>query len=136
MIISVNSFEEAKSYPVLYNSSELLMDNNRDVFYVKSVDSMGKYTINTYRFEQIENEKPLTSENFVTKEQFADLSGKLDYLIQQLGGSINGQQHSRQQTVSQIPPVADVAPIPAVPQQFPRQPSATSTADAPVWPNK
>ena len=85
MIISVNSFEEAKAYPVMYNNTELLMDNNKDVFYIKSVDSMGKYTINTYRFEQIENEKPLTSENFVTREQFADLNSKLDYLIRELG---------------------------------------------------
>lgn len=85
MIISVNSFEEAKAYPVMYNNTELLMDNNKDVFYIKSVDSMGKYTISTYRFEQIENEKPLTSENFVTREQFADLNSKLDFLIKELG---------------------------------------------------
>ena len=62
MIISVNSFEEAKSYPVLFNTSEILLDNNRDVFYVKTVDGMGKYTINTYKFEQIENERPLTAD--------------------------------------------------------------------------
>ena len=91
MIISVNSFEEAKAYPVMFNSTELLMDNNKDVFYVKSVDGMGKYTISTYRFEQIENEKPLTSENFVTREQFADLNSKLDYLIRELGVKQNGQ---------------------------------------------
>lgn len=90
MIISVNSFEEAKAYPVMFNSTELLMDNNKDVFYVKSVDGMGKYTISTYRFEQIENEKPLTSENFVTREQFADLNSKLDYLIRELGVKQNG----------------------------------------------
>lgn len=91
MIISVNSFEEAKAYPVMYNNTELLMDNNKDVFYIKSVDSMGKYTISTYRFEQIENEKPLTSENFVTREQFADLNSKLDYLIKELGVKNGGQ---------------------------------------------
>ena len=90
MIISVNSFEEAKAYPVMYNNTELLMDNNKDVFYIKSVDSMGKYTISTYRFEQLENEKPLTSENFVTREQFADLNSKLDYLIRELGVKQNG----------------------------------------------
>ena len=90
MIISVNSFEGAKAYPVMYNNTELLMDNNKDVFYIKSVDSMGKYTISTYRFEQIENEKPLTSENFVTREQFADLNSKLDYLIRELGVKQNG----------------------------------------------
>lgn len=90
MIISVGSFEEAKNYPVMFNTSELLMDNNRDVFYVKSVDGMGKYAINTYSFKQIENEKPLTSENFVTREQFDSLNGKLDMLIQELGVAKNG----------------------------------------------
>lgn len=91
MITSVNSFEEAKAYPVMFNNTELLMDNNKDVFYIKSVDGMGKYTISTYRFEQIENEKPLTSENFVTREQFADLNSKLDYLIRELGVKSDGQ---------------------------------------------
>lgn len=90
MIISVGSFEEAKNYPVMFNTSELLMDNTRDVFYVKSVDGMGKYTINTYSFQQIENEKPLTAENFVTREQFDSLNGKLDMLIRELGVSKNG----------------------------------------------
>ena len=106
MIISVNSFEEAKSYPVLFNTSEILMDNNRDVFYVKSVDGMGKYTISTYKFEQIENERPLSAENFVTKQQFDDLSSKLDQMMNFLvmgqqnansqGGIDNGQQYSEQ----------------------------------------
>lgn len=90
MIISVNGFEEAKAYPVMFNTTELLMDNNKDVFYIKAVDGMGKYTISTYRFEQIENEKPLTSENFVTREQFADLNSKLDYLIRELGVKNSG----------------------------------------------
>lgn len=90
MIISVGSFEEAKNYPVMFNTSELLMDNNRDVFYVKSVDGMGKYIINTYSFKQIENEKPLTAANFVTREQFDSLNGKLDMLIKELGVSKSG----------------------------------------------
>ena len=108
MIISVNSFEEAKSYPVLFNTSEILMDNNRDVFYVKSVDGMGKYTINTYQFEQIENERPLSADNFVTRQQFDDLSAKLDQMMNFLvmgqpnantqGGIDNGQQYSEQST--------------------------------------
>lgn len=86
MIISVNGFEEAKSYPVMFNNSEILMDNNKDVFYVKAVDGMGKYTVTTYKFERIENEKPLTTEHFVTREQFESLSEKIDKLIVGLGG--------------------------------------------------
>lgn len=89
MIISVNGFEEAKSYPVMYNNSEILMDNNRDVFYVKSVDGMGKYTVSTYEFHKIENEKPLTSADFVTREQFDALGSKLDLLIKELGVNNN-----------------------------------------------
>ena len=108
MIISVNSFEEAKSYPVLFNTSEILLDNNRDVFDVKTVDGMGKYTINTYKFEQIENERPLTADNFVTKQQFDDLSTKLDQMMAMMastqlnamnqGGNNDGQQYTEQQT--------------------------------------
>lgn len=94
MLISVNGFEEAKAYPVLFNSTELLMDNNRDVFYVKSVDAMGKYSMSTYEFKKIENEKPLTVENFVTREQFDSLNGKLDLLLQELGGATKATETS------------------------------------------
>lgn len=94
MIISVNSFDEAKNYPVLYNNSEIMLDNNRDVFYVKSVDSLGKYTMATYEFKRIENERPISADNFVTKEQFDGLNEqvtsvntKLDTLLKELGGT-------------------------------------------------
>lgn len=89
MILSVNSFEEAKNYPVMFNNSELLMDNNKDVFYVKSVDSLGKVSVNTYKFEKIENEKPLSPDNYVTVDQFNSLANKLDTIIRELGGVTN-----------------------------------------------
>lgn len=89
MILSVNSFEEAKNYPVMFNNSELLMDNNKDVFYVKSVDSLGKVSVNTYKFEKIENEKPLSPDNYVTVDQFNSLASKLDTIIRELGGVSN-----------------------------------------------
>lgn len=84
MIISVSGFEEAKAYPVLFGTTELLMDSTRDVFYVKSVDNMGKYSISTYEFRQVENEKPLSAADIVTREQFDALSGKLDALLASL----------------------------------------------------
>lgn len=101
MIISVNGFEEAKSYPVMFNSSELLMDNNRDVFYIKSVDTMGKYTINTYSFKQVENEQPA----MVTQEQFNSLQSKLDTLIASLGGAQNAQQYTEQSSTQNTPKI-------------------------------
>lgn len=96
MIISVNGFEEAKAYPVLFGSTELLMDSTRDVFYIKSVDQMGKPVINTYEFHQIENEKPLSAADVVTKEQFDALSKKLDAVL-------NSMAQPVQQPAQQLP---------------------------------
>lgn len=87
MITTVSGFEEARNYPVMFGSSELLMDNNRDVFYVKSVDTLGKQMISSYKFEKIENDSP---ENYVSKQQFDELAGKIDALIANLGGMSNG----------------------------------------------
>lgn len=85
----------------MFNSSELLMDNNRDVFYIKSVDAMGKYTINTYSFKQVENEQPA----MVTQEQFNSLQSKLDTLIASLGGARNAQQYTEQSAIPNTPTV-------------------------------
>jgi hypothetical protein len=81
MITYVNSFEEAKAYPVMFNTSEIFLDANQDRFYCKAVDRMGKFTMSTYEFHQVENEKPLTSADFVPREQFDALSSKLDNLV-------------------------------------------------------
>lgn len=102
MILHVNSFEEAKNYPVMFNSSEIFLDENQDKFYCKSVDSMGKISMSTYEFHQVENEKPLTSADFVPKEQFDALSAKLDSLMMLLTSS----QPPVQQVVAPAPPAA------------------------------
>ncbi len=81
MILYVNSFEEAKAYPVMFNTSEIFLDANQDRFYCKAVDNMGKVAMSTYEFHQIENEKPLTSADFVPREQFDALTAKLDNLM-------------------------------------------------------
>ena len=57
--------------------------------------SCGWYTINSYKFEQVENERPLTAADFVTREQFDGLNNKLDFLIQKLGVLNNGEQHTQ-----------------------------------------
>lgn len=81
MIIYVNNFEEAKSYPVMFGTSEIFLDANQDRFYCKAVDKMGKAVMSTYEFHQIENEKPLTSADFVPREQFDALNAKIDNLM-------------------------------------------------------
>lgn len=96
MIITVNDFEEAKNYPVMFNSSEILMDKMQDKFYVKFVDNLGKMSIETYEFHKVENQLPLTPDNFVTRQQFDNLSLKIDQLISTIGGSSNEQYLSEQ----------------------------------------
>lgn len=81
MIIYVSNFEEAKSYPVMFNTAEILLDSNQDKFYLKAVDQVGKVSMSTYEFHQVENEKPLTSADFVPREQFDALTAKLDSLM-------------------------------------------------------
>lgn len=94
MIITVNGFEEAKNYPVMFNTSVLLMDKMQDKFYVKSVDNLGKMTIETYEFHKVENQLPLTPDNFVSKQQFDQLSNKIDTILAALGGNTNEQHIS------------------------------------------
>lgn len=81
MITYVNNFEEAKAYPVMFNTAEILLDSNQDRFYLKAVDQMGKISMSTYEFHQVENDKPLTSADFVPREQFDALTSKLDSLV-------------------------------------------------------
>lgn len=81
MIVYVNNFEEAKKYPVMFGTSEIFFDNNQDKFYCKTVDSVGKYTMSSYEFHQVENEKPLSSADFVPREQFDTLNAKIDNLM-------------------------------------------------------
>lgn len=87
MIITVNSFDEAKNYPVMFGQSELLMDNTKDLFYVKSVDNLGKITMGTYRFEKIDYNPTDT----VSMEQFNALNAKLDAILKSMGGMNNEQ---------------------------------------------
>lgn len=81
MINYVDSFKDAEDSPVMFGTSDIFMNRRKNVFYCKVVDHMGNYTMGTYRFEQIENEKPLTSDDFVPREQFDALAAKIDNLM-------------------------------------------------------
>lgn len=106
MIIYVNGFDEAKNYPVMFNSSDVFFDNSRDRFYCKAVDQTGKPSVTTYEFHQVENEKPLTADNFVPREQFDALNAKLDNLMMLLSQSTTPSP----QPVAEIPPATSPAP--------------------------
>lgn len=111
MIIYVNGFEEAKAYPVMFNTSELFLDANQDKFYCKSVDKMGKTSMSTYEFRQVENEKPLTSADFVPREQFDALNSKLDNLtalLAQMQSQTTGSAPPAAAIVEETPPASTI----------------------------
>lgn len=103
MFIFVNSFEEAEKYPVLFGTSECFMDNNVDQFYLKSVDQMGKYTMSTYAFNQIENPRPINPTDIANQQkQIADLAAKMDILLNALGQTQQPQQSDPIQTLETV----------------------------------
>lgn len=103
MFVFVNSFEEAEKYPVLFGTTEAFMDNNTDLFYLKSVDTMGKYTMSSYAFQQIENPRPINPQDIASQQrQIAELTAKMDVLLNALGAA----------TTPQPTPIPQPAPVP------------------------
>lgn len=84
--------DEAKAYILMPNSQVLLMNKNEPIFYIKSSDSLGRSTLETYKFEKydenVEKQKEaenndLKLENYVTKEQLEQFISK-DTFTQEL----------------------------------------------------
>lgn len=63
----VNDKKSAESYPMVANSSVILMDSTMPRFYLKQTDASGMATIRAYDFKEVEEEKPV---EFVTKDEF------------------------------------------------------------------
>lgn len=77
--------DEAKGYILMPNSQVLLMNKNEPIFYIKSSDSLGRSTLETYKFEKYDPEtekqkevekNELKLENYVTKEQLEQFISK------------------------------------------------------------
>lgn len=74
--------DEAKAYIVDPNQRVMLMDKDNSVFYIKSADSLGQSTLETYEFKKINpenigntiNQQPnLDIENLVKKDDLNNL---------------------------------------------------------------
>lgn len=68
------TIEEAKAYIMLPNTKVMFMDRDNSVFYIKSADSLGKSTIEAFKFARIENNpiENVSHENFVKIEDLKD----------------------------------------------------------------
>ena len=89
MIFVLNE-NEASSFPVLPNNRVVLWDKNQKTFYVKSANAQGIPSMQIFDFTErpINTPKTPTDEsfnipdNFVTKDEFNALKGKLEELTQ------------------------------------------------------
>ena len=87
-MIWVLNENEATSYPVALNNSVVLWDKSNPTIYVKSVNAQGIPSMRTLDFvERVQNGSQTPTEhvckcgdNFVTKEEFKALQGKLKAL--------------------------------------------------------
>ena len=86
-LIKVNGVEGARAYQMTPNSSVALFDTNEDLIYIKSTDGAGFPTIDTYRFNRVE-EKPVPEVEYVSKEEMMEEIEKLRKEIK------NGKQYT------------------------------------------
>lgn len=90
---------EAKAYIVMPNTRVMLMDRDKSVFYIKSADSLGKSTLEAFKYSKMENttgENISTNvdtskfvrvddlNNFATVEQIQSLEQKIEELKNRL----------------------------------------------------
>ena len=89
MIFVLNE-NEASSFPVLPNNRVVLWDKNQKTFYVKSANAQGIPSMEIFDFTERPVNTPKTPtdegfnipDNFVTKDEFNALKGKLEDLTQ------------------------------------------------------
>ena len=86
LLTRVTGIEGARAYQMPPNSVVPLFDGGEDIFYVKSTDGAGFPTIRAFRFEEIQ-QQPAQQADYVTHEEFAALSQKMDRLMEALGGT-------------------------------------------------
>lgn len=93
MTIFVNGEEEVLNYPVAAGLSVILMDFNHNKFYLKSTGVNGvPQPLRVFPFEenvQVPTAPTPVTDNYVTKDEFAELSSKLERLLTELGGVKN-----------------------------------------------
>ena len=94
----VNGRQEAEGCSLPLNSKAILMDYNRDIFYLKETDINGISSITEYSFQKVEDVTPnATSDNYITKEEFNQWKEQYESVISKL---ISEQESSAVSTKS------------------------------------
>lgn len=68
-IIWVQGIEAAKAYPMMPNSNTILMDQDQEIFYIKTCDQMGMCNIRTFKYRE---EIPKNTE-YITRSELEEI---------------------------------------------------------------
>lgn len=90
-LVRVAGLDGAKMYQLPPNSSMALFDGNEDVFYVKTTDGAGFYTIRTFRFVPVDGQ-PSDQDGWATRGELMELARQIEEL--------KGALHHDEQSVS------------------------------------
>ena len=91
MTVFINSEDEVPGYPVAAGTTVLLLCFPVEKFWLKSTSTNGvPEALREFPFKEKTIAPVQTNTNAVTRDEFNELSSKIDKLIQELGGTQNG----------------------------------------------
>lgn len=93
-IIRVNGENGARAFSMPPNSAAILLDENMDIFYLKSTDGAGYPTINAYEFKPLQKAASVPTADYVTRAEFDELKGMIlnEQYLKQDNGTNNEKQ--------------------------------------------
>lgn len=106
----VDGIEEAKNCTVPLGSKVLLMDKEKDMFYLKETDMAGVSTVSEFEFKKVEAEAP---QEYITRQEFEQFSAQLSAQLKEQYESVI-QRAGQFQQPAQAQPRVDPAAIPSV----------------------
>jgi hypothetical protein len=74
----VNGLESAQAYQMQPNSKQILMDSNQARFYLVQTDAAGMKSVKSYDFQESEQPKQLSVNDYVTREEFEQLKASIN----------------------------------------------------------
>jgi hypothetical protein len=93
----VHGRAEAERCTLPLNSKAILMDIDRDFFYLKETDMSGISSITEYSFQKVEGESSKEiKDNFMTKEEFKEWEERYESIISKL---VSAADKSNESTV-------------------------------------
>lgn len=72
--------DEAKGYILFPNTRVMLLDRDKSVFYIKTADSLGKSTLEAYKYTKLEDKSTESVSHEIDTKNFVKTQDMKDYL--------------------------------------------------------